>query len=359
MKYILQVNTGNLDTPNYRADEISERLDHILEYLDVSRVIFGWHDDHEENEKICRYLKKKGIEAYFWLPVFAEIIDMDKEDSYVETDLFEKKESRLNNGDAFEFVCQSSEKNIRYITDRFEEICADIDLDGVFLDRIRYKSPALARDAIFGCQCQSCRKMYYENVIDKGIYDKLIPQRIENGVYRYDDGMIDDLMRIKRETINRQIERLHGYFKGRGLKVGLDTFALCLADFVGQDIISLNDFSDFIKPMFYLRTTAPAGLPFELDGLPERTRNRINELWEKDVNTIEGSVMQCEYLLNHGVRIAPGIDVNHIEGICDSNEEYVLEYIENLKKIGCEEIVLSWDSMKLEDSLLEKMTIKQ
>ena len=75
MKYILQVNTGSLDTPNYKADEISERLDHILEYLDVSRVIFGWHDDHEENEKICRYLKEKGIEAYFWLPVFAEIVD--------------------------------------------------------------------------------------------------------------------------------------------------------------------------------------------------------------------------------------------------------------------------------------------
>ena len=32
-------------------------------------------NDYEENKKIVEYFNSKKIECYFWLPVFAEIID--------------------------------------------------------------------------------------------------------------------------------------------------------------------------------------------------------------------------------------------------------------------------------------------
>lgn len=355
MKYILQVNTGNIDTPNYRSEEIINRLEHVSKYINISRIIFGWHDNYQENKKISEYLRSKNIESYFWLPVFAEIIDSSKEDNYVESNLFEKKISQMSDGDNFEFVCQSSKKNIEYIENKFKELIKDIKLDGVFLDRIRYKSPALAKDAIYGCQCEQCKTLYKDINIENNIYDKLVPTEIVEGTYCYEDKNTNELMKIKRNIITNQISELYKYFKKNNLKVGLDTFALCLADFVGQDIIKLNECSDFIKPMFYLKTTAPAGLPFELEGLPTSTINAISNLWGCNLTDIDSSIKQCNYLLDRKVNITPGIDVNHIENICNSNEDYVIEYLKKLKSINCEEVVLSWDSMKIEDTLLEKI----
>lgn len=356
MKYILQVNTGNIDTPNYKADEIINRLDYLANYLDISKIIFGWHNNYEENKKISEYLNSKNIESYFWLPVFAEIIDPSIEDNYFETSIFEKKISNLSEGDNFEFVCQSSNKNIEYIIKQFEEIKKDLKISGVFLDRIRYKSPALAKDAIYGCQCDECKKLYKNIEVDKDVYFKLLPNKINEGIYEYEDDNLNKLMKIKREIITDQVTKLYEYFKHNNLKVGLDTFALCIADFVGQDIISLGKCSDFIKPMYYLKTTAPAGIPFEFDGLPTKTIEAINNLWNNDLTSIEGSIKQCEYLMNRNVNITPGIDVNNIKNICNSNDEYVIEYLNRLKDIDCSEVVLSWDSMKISDSLLEKIS---
>lgn len=355
MEYILQINTGNTIKANYRANEIIKRLEHLSKYINISKVIFGWFKDYQENKKISEYLRNKNIKSYFWLPVFAEIIDLDIEDNYLESNLFEKKKSQLNEGDNFEFVCQSSKKNISYIKKYFEETIKDINIDGVFLDRIRYKSPALAKDSIFGCQCDNCKILFKAFNVDKNIYDKLTPKKMVNGIYYYEDNNINKLMKIKRDTITNQIRDLYDYFKNKNLKVGLDTFALCLADFVGQDLVKLNECSDFIKPMFYLKTTAPAGLPFELEGLPQNTKKAISDLWGCNLANIKGSIQQCKYLLDRKINIVPGIDVNYIKDICESDEDYVIEFLNMLKYIDCNEVVLSWDSMKIEDTLLEKI----
>lgn len=294
------------------------------------------------------------------MPVFAEIID-ESEDSYIESNIFKENKVKLSEGDNFEFVCQSSDKNIKYIISKFEEIIKDLKIDGVFLDRIRYKSSALKKDAIFGCLCDNCKKLYKKYDVDldlllkENFYNKLTPIKIINGVYEYEDKDLNNLMKAKRENITNQIHKLYDYFKNKGLKVGLDTFALSIADLVGQDIISLNDYSDFIKPMLYLKTTAPAGIPFELDGLEDKTIEAISKLWNCNLRDINSSIKQCDYLIKNNVNITPSIDINKFEGIVDSNPEYVKEYIDELQNINCKEVVLSWDSMKIDDILLDKL----
>ena len=355
MKYILQFDTGSINQQNYTAEKIINRLEHLTKHLDVSRVIFGWYDDAYQNQKICQYLHARNIEAYFWLPVFAEIIDLKEEDEYIESSLFVTGASKLSLGDNFEFVCQSSQRNIKFIEDKFLQLTKNVDIDGVFLDRIRYKSPSLSKDGIFGCQCEKCRKLYPENVVSGDVYDKLVPFAIKDGVYAFEDEKLDSLMKIKRTVITEQIEKLFAFFKERNLKVGLDTFAICIADFVGQDILALDKYSDFIKPMLYLKTTAPAGLPYELAGLSDKCVDALNKLWGTDLMSIDGSIAQCKYLLDRNVYITPGVDVNNIEGICHSDDDYVIEYLKKLKEINTLETVLCWNSMMITDSLLEKI----
>ena len=361
MKYILQINTGNIETTNYTSKQIIDRLEHVLNYIEISKIIIGWSTDKKIYEEVVTYLHNKKIEVYFWLPVFSEITDLNIEDKYVEANIFTQNNSNFSSGDKFEFVCQASNTNINYIVEKFKEITKGINFDGVFLDRIRYNSPAVNPNAILGCLCPDCLNRYKENGIDivklqnENVFDYAIPVKIHEGVYEYIDSDFNSLMKIKRDTITKQINAIIEKFNEMDLKVGLDTFGLAVADFVGQDIISLSKKADFIKPMFYLRTTAPAGIPYELNGLTGKMKESLKKLWGFNIDDVDSSVEQCKYLLDRNVYITPGIDVNNIEGICSSDKEYVLNYLDNLSKLNLKEVVLSWNAMTITDELLEKL----
>ncbi len=49
------------------------------------------------------------------------------------------------------------------------------------------------------------------------------------------------------------------------MKIGIDTFSPFISYFTGQDLEKLQEVADFIKPMMYRTTKAPAGLPFEFE----------------------------------------------------------------------------------------------
>lgn len=65
MKYILQINTGNIDTPNYTSSKIIEKIDYLSSRIDISKVIFGWHNNYEENKKIVEYFNSKKNRVLF------------------------------------------------------------------------------------------------------------------------------------------------------------------------------------------------------------------------------------------------------------------------------------------------------
>jgi len=360
MKYVVQICTGSQFKLVYNAKEVIERLDYLASKLPISKVVIGWNGDVNFNKQVSDFLRNKNIESYFWLPIFSEIIDMNIEDPYIEEKDPNAPVQEFYGEDTFEFVCQASNKNIDYIINEFDKIAKDVKFDGVFIDRIRYMSPAISMNAIFGCQCDNCLKLYEENGINiKELKKKDLayfePSKLVEGHYEYKNSDADKLMKFKRDTITRQVARLYDAFKSRGLKMGIDTFALEIADYVGQDIIELNKHCDFIKPMNYLCTTAPAGIPFEMDKLGSQINEAIENIWDKQTRSIEGSKAQLKYLLDNGVRASVGIDCNFVENICHSNKEYVLSHVKALKEVGASELVLSWNAMLLDNELVEQL----
>lgn len=360
MKYIIQINTGNLKNKLYETQTIIDKLEEITSKITISKAIIGWYPDKAQNKDIITYLKSKSIETYFWLPVFAEVTNDIDFDENIKLNIFNEHDDTFTKNDKFNFVCESSMNNINKIISKYLEYTESLDFDGVFLDRCRYQSPKVDKNAIFGCMCDNCKKIYKENninidLLDEHIYEKLIPVDIKNGNYIFTDQNINNLLNIKNKIITDKIAYLYNYFKSKNKKVGLDTFALSLAHFVGQDLIELSKYSDFIKPMFYLETSAPAGVSYEAEGLNKESIDKINDLYKSNINTISGTISQIRYLKNYNTNITPGIDVCNIENICKATTSYTLEYVKALQDEGVNEIVLSWNALLITTELLDKL----
>ena len=269
MRYIIQLNTGSFSRSMLKAEEVIDTLEYCLKLLKVEKLIFGWAPDMELNQKICSFLEAYPIETYLWLPVFAEIQDFEKTRKNQNIVSTEKMDFNACDEDDFEFACQSDDRAVNRAVEVFEQLTKGCHVDGVFLDRIRYASLATSPGAIYGCWCPKCQEMYLKKGIDtkkiqgrakKNSLEEFLPEGQEHGLYHFADPDIDKLMEVKRNTINRQVEKLCQIFRSRGLKIGVDTFAPTIADFVGQDLETLGKQTDFMKPMVYLRTDAPAGL---------------------------------------------------------------------------------------------------
>lgn len=363
MKYILQVNTGSFTHTAADGAAITAKLEKCLNRIDASKVIYGWSANREVNETIVHYLDKKGIEKYLWLPVFGEIHTPETADAFVDvTGCGNHAIDDVCEGESFDFVCQSSAKNLAHAIQVYHDLTDGLPVDGVFLDRIRYASAANSVKDLYGCWCSRCKERYLAaGVSEEAIrpfsehagITPFIPSAMEGGVYRYADPNIDALMRVKRQTISEAVATLCTHFRQAGKKVGIDTFAGGVADFVGQDLATLGSMVDFIKPMVYLRTHAPAGVPYEVGAMGEAMAKQLSLLGGADACSMEAGLRQIKALMDTGAAVAPGIDTNAIDPICTSTTDYVCAWLDQLESIGCQSAVLSWDAMRMSDEVLE------
>jgi len=237
--------------------------------------------------------------------------------------------------------------------------------DGVFLDKIRQSSFAGGLEQGIGCLCPLCRRRYAKAGADvdamlrrvAGNPKSLLPMGRRGIQYQFADPDINRYFVAKAACITEAVSSLAASFRQRGLLVGLDVFAPLVAWYVGQDIQALAETADFVKPMFYLRTKAPAGIPFELARLQDvagaGTQSTLHALWGVAVNDATGCAKaQMAALSNTKCPIWPGFEINRVPGICDSDPDYVREMVRLYADAGAQKAVLSWNLLHdTEDNL--------
>ncbi len=81
-----------------------------------------------------------------------------------------------------------------------------------------------------------------------------------NGQFRPRNAAALRFLEVREEIIADAVTSLVRYFKDKGMTVGLDLFAPLISRFVGQNYALITKNADFIKPMLYRRTEAPAGI---------------------------------------------------------------------------------------------------
>ena len=352
MDYILQVFTGGFNQEKlYTSDRIIARLEEIGKDLSFSKVIIGWNNKPGTYRAVKKYLSSKGIDMILWLPVLSEIGHL--EDCKEVVDIYGNKVSSMSfqEGEDFTFYCPSSEKNFKNVKKVYDELFSDCGFDGVFLDKIRTQSFVGGTSGVLSCGCEECRQKYKQKNVsleevgrrfkEKG--DEFFSTKGYKSGFIFEDELLSSFFKAKEEIIAEEVTELCRYFKGKGLQVGLDLYAPLMSGFVGQNYKLISEEADFIKPMMYRKTCAPAGIGFEYELLKKSIPGAKG--YDEVITGPEFLSEQLKEISGLKCKKYPGIEINYLKGVAETDEAYIKESMDVLKKCCMDGAVLAWDVM--------------
>lgn len=274
-----QLAIGRAERQRFSASHIFGTLERAIRLAGLDAVLFWPSGDGTMDSQIRKRIRQAGAEAYLWLPVLADAGTEPSEADQTE-DAWggaghgaSGRRAGLGSGDeSFLFACPRSGTRIDAARERCRREAPSY--DGVFLDRVRYPSPANGFETLFTCFCPRC----LEKEPDAPLWRQRVRElrkRIESASNRDVDGwetydaLLDESgLAGFRESRCRAVAGMTGELaaevRAAGKAVGLDLFTPAIAPLVGQDYRLLAPLGDWVKPMSYCRAKGPAGMPLEL-----------------------------------------------------------------------------------------------
>ncbi len=352
--YIVQVSLGGWHSPDYTASQIISRIDTVASLIPVRKVIIGWSLDKDIYREVGEHLHAKGIRMLLWLPVFAETEEVC--DNIPAVDLWGTIPANydLAAGEGFRFNCPAHPQNIANVVAIYDRHFSDCGFDGVFLDRIRTQSFVSGVSGVLNCGCPVCAEKFREEGIDldavraawteKGdVFLSVTGYDTEKG-FSFVDPLATAFFKAKGHIVSEAVASVADSLRIRGLEIGMDLYAPFMAPFVGQDYEILSQHADFIKPMLYRKTFAPAGMGFEYDLLRKAVPGAEGyPEFAMDVAFLDS---QLDAMAPFTCGKYPGIEINHREGIVPTSPDYVTESLDAVMRHGFDGAVLSWNIME-------------
>ena len=360
MQYIAQAFVGSFLTPqDITHKDILAKLTNTFKSITIEKLIVGWHIDKELYTKIILLAHSYGTEVFLWLPIFSEIDEIIQGISAIDYDNNKHKSICVIPNEEFSFSCPSHLQNQTRIYELYQKYYSDIAFDGIFMDKIRYSTFANGFESALGCFCPSCKEIYSLNGIDIEECIEIIKHQptllhpcSTNGLHlKFSNNLINKLFKVRANIVSSSVINLIEYFKQYQLKIGLDVFSPFFAYYVGQDISELSQYADFIKPMIYQITNAPAGIPFEEEWWTKEFKKHTGfdyslcELWNiGNLTSIEAFALQTNLLKEYTkCPIYSGIEINYKNNICQPNHQYIIERLKHIDVNKQDGVVLSWD----------------
>ncbi|MDR1838159.1 MAG: hypothetical protein LBQ93_01035 [Treponema sp.] len=379
---IVQIFSGGFLEEAVPYEEVERKLISVLPQLPITKVIMGWSPDKALYEKTAKFLAERNIDFYLWFPVFSETGALEDLSPLVD---FRDQRIECRKDEDFSFCCPNLQ-NTEKILGIFEREFSSINFSGVFLDRIRYPSFANGNGfgSVFSCFCPECRAVYKSKSFNieqlKAALSSVadtplgITEYRGNGEYVFKDSALSDFSRMKAEIISEKLRQICGYFRERGYSIGFDVFAPFLSPFVGQDLKTLSGLCDFIKPMMYRITHAPAGLPFETEAFLQQTGNKdvakkqnFYKLLGIDPGLQPGAESESLTLKKRPFDLAfavkelqnlsassacpvyAGVEINRVKDIAESDRFYIEETVKAYAQAGVRGLALSWNLLDMPD----------
>lgn len=355
--FIVQVSLGSWHLPDYTAAQIIDRIDSVASMIPVRKVIIGWSLNQDIYREVGTALHAKGIEMLLWMPVFAETEEVCESKPAV--DLWGNIPANydLAAGEGFRFNCPTDPQNAANILALYDEFFADCGFDGVFLDRIRTQSFVSGVSGVLNCGCPLCRERFASEGVDldavKAEYEACGDAFFNVSGYspaegfQFENPLASAFFKAKGGIVSSVVASITDAFRSRGLEVGLDLYAPFMAPFVGQDYEILAH-ADFIKPMLYRQTFAPAGMGFEYDLLKAAVPSATGyPEFKMDLDFLHS---QLEAMEPYNCYKYPGIEINYREDIVPTSPEYVTESLKAVLAHGFDGAVLSWNIMEAPDA---------
>lgn len=354
MNYILQVFTGGWNHSNYSVLDIKKRVSTIAGIIPVKAIIIGWNLEKSLYQELGEWLQTQNIKMFLWLPVLSEIGELIKCRSVVDLDGNEIEIDGFQSDENFVFYCPADEDNWRACIKVYEKYFSGCPFDGVFLDKIRTQTATAGVKALFSCGCDLCKRKYQELGVNLDEIKKILEEKGDEAMSLEDYDSVEGLLfrnktlskyfDAKSQIISRGVNTVVKYFHEKNKEVGLDLFFPLIAPLVGQNYTMITKEADFIKPMMYRRTQAPAGIPFEykslVDSIPGASGypdiKMTNDFLKDQVTAARQSA--CG--------VYPGIEINYRDNVARTDEEYVYESVKTLQEADAQGAVLAWDVMQ-------------
>ena len=353
MKYILQIFTGAWHAEKPEAGEIVQKIGAVSARIPVDQVIIGWNTDPNLYREIGSFLHRRGIKMLLWLPVFSEVSAVARPDGAL--DLFGQPvvPAVQQEGEDFLFGCPSSPRNLQIVKDVYETYFSACGFDGVFLDKIRSQSFVAGVSGVLSCGCPRCRRAFLERGVDPDAVRRLYQEKGAsffdmasypmNGEFVLKDQLAARFFEVKEEIIAEAVGELCGYFHAKGLIVGLDLFAPIVSRFVGQNYPLITKHADFIKPMLYRMTEAPAGIGYEYALFEKHAPGVLG----REKLTMDRAFLdtQLQAIQSAPCKKYPGVEINYRQDIARTNPGYITESLAAIRAFGFEGEALCWNVM--------------
>lgn len=377
----VQIFSGGFFEEKTTCELVEKKLDYILSRMTVNKVIMGWSPYKALYEKTATYLEKRNIDFYLWFPVFSETGALMELDTLVDYKGEHTRSRREHWDEDFVFCCPNNDRNVEKILNYFDYQYNSIPFTGIFLDRIRYSSFANGQGYgygfrnVFSCFCPCCMEHYLKenfdiNRLKETLFNPVsLPLGINayhgNGSYAFDEPVMHDFFKLKAGILHKSLERICTFLRKKGFGIGFDVVAPFLSTFVGQDLPVLSGLCDFIKPMMYRATNAPAGMPFELEAMLRETNadnikrigfgKLLNLNLYKTPFDLSFSAKELQDLCaSSACPVYAGIEINRKKDIAEIHPGYIEETIKGYAGTGIRGFALSWNLLDAPEENIEK-----
>ncbi len=361
MQYTLQVFSGSWYAPGERPEKVIRRIEEISRRIPVNRVIIGWKTDRALYDALGSRLRAAGIQMLLWLPVFTDVREATDTEEAVDFSGQRILPPTEQANAAFAFDCPSSRRNIRAVEELYEKYFAGCGFDGVFLDRIRGQSFAAGVSGVLSCGCERCREAFRKKGVDTDALWERYRQKKDaffdiasypmNGQFEPADDLAQRFFEAREEIIAEAAGELCRHFRKKGLTVGLDLFAPFVSRLAGQRYALITRYADFIKPMLYRRTEAPAGIGYEyalFGRYAPGARGRPGLAADREFLGAQLEAARCAPCETY-----PGIELNYSRDAVRTDPAYITESLETVREHGFENAVLCWNMLEVPEAHIE------
>ncbi len=278
LTYAVQYLEPNPETVALAPQAVGDRLQAAFERLPISYVLLGW-DLPAPLVQVCRDITRQaGAKLFLWHPLLTAN-DAAPAPDWLTRGPGGEPVAGFQGMPEFTFLCPNQPAARAFILRRLEEVLDGGIYDGVFLDRIRYPSPAAHPDRRLTCFCEHCRRAAAAAGLELAAVQHALTRlpASARGLETFiqcllspttsanaDVASLNAFLDFRAASVQRIVWEAAEMIHKKELDVGLDCFAPSLTRMVGQDLAQLTQVCEWIKVMTYLHTLGPAGLPFEL-----------------------------------------------------------------------------------------------
>ncbi len=294
MEISVQYLEGGTDAGQVAPQAARASLRAAFERVPIRMVLLGWDLPRRIVEACAEECARHHSDLYLWQPLLTGHGAFRGDEGWRVVGPNGKPLAAPDAKLEFTFLCPNQPSARASILQNLNAAIAGGYYRGVFLDRIRFPSPAADIMNQLGCFCEACQAAARDAGLDLEAVQRALNGAGAGREQRHAvvatllgassdpdmEAAVEPLRRMlqfRERSISRFVRETAEAAQARGLQVGLDCFSPSLARMVGQDLAALGETADWIKVMTYARAFAPASLPYEMAGLIDWLRCAAGE----------------------------------------------------------------------------------